>query len=121
MESAPSLDTLSAGLSGFGHPLRIRILVLMDKRETTPRELAEVLGAPLGVTSYHVRMLREYGLIVGTRQEPRRGALAHFYRRTELAETLLAKLNGTLAVPAVGRFTAERRREALAEWATTAG
>jgi len=38
------------------------------------------LDAPLGVVSYHVRMLRDYDCVELVRTEPRRGALQHFYR-----------------------------------------
>ena len=40
------------------------------------------LDAPLGVVSYHVRMLRDYDCVELVRTEPRRGALQHFYRAT---------------------------------------
>ena len=40
------------------------------------------LGAPLGVVSYHVRMLRDYDCVELVRTEPRRGALQHFYKAT---------------------------------------
>lgn len=118
MESATSLDVLAAGLQGFGHPIRIRALVLLEF-ESSPSEMAGIIGAPLGVVSYHVRMLRDYGLVEETRTEPRRGALAHFYRRTELADDLLGKLNGALDVPKRGRGgQGEARRAALNEWVT---
>jgi hypothetical protein len=75
------------------------------------------MSEPLGVVAYHVRMLRDYGLIYETRTEPRRGALQHYYQRTELAETLLTKLNGLLAIPAVGRSAGGPGRwNALADW-----
>jgi DNA-binding transcriptional ArsR family regulator len=118
MESA-QLDALAQGLQGFGHPTRIRALVLLEF-ESSPAEIATVIDAPLGVVSYHVRMLREYGLIEQTRTEPKRGALQHFYRRTELAEVLLGKLNGLLGAPARQRgHQGQGRRSALAEWALT--
>src|SRR6202000_2964351 len=47
-----------------------------------PGDLALELGAPLGVVSYHVRMLKEYDCVELVRTEPRRGALQHFYRAT---------------------------------------
>jgi DNA-binding transcriptional ArsR family regulator len=119
MESADRADALAVladGLQGFGHPTRIRALVLLEF-EASPSELAQVIKAPLGVVSYHVRMLRAYGLVAETRTEPRRGALAHFYKRTELADELLAKLNGTLDIPRrkPGR-QGDERRNVLAEW-----
>lgn len=113
-----SLDAIAAGLQGFGHPLRIRLLVLMDDQEWSPRDLAQALDAPLGVVSYHVRMARDYGLVDMVRSEPRRGALAHFYRRTPECDTILRKLNGMLSVPGRGgKPNAARRREQLTKWA----
>ena len=117
MESALSLEALSEGLAGFSHPIRIRAIVLLEF-ERGPRDLAELLQEPLGVVSYHVRMLRQYGLVELTKTEARRGALAHFYKRTELAEHLLKLLNGSLDVPKKTRGPqGEKRRDALAEWA----
>ena len=40
------------------------------------------LGVPLGVASYHIRMLRQYECVELVRTEPVRGALQHFYRAT---------------------------------------
>lgn len=120
MESASSFQDVAKGLNGFGHPVRIRALVLLERTELSPAELAKLLGDPLGVVSYHVRMLRDYGLVEETRAEPRRGAVQHFYQRTELAEHLLGKLNGSLGVPNPGRVGRSRRREQLAEWAAAA-
>jgi hypothetical protein len=118
METALSLDDLAGGLSGFSHPIRIRAIVLMEF-ERGPRELADIIGAPLGVVSYHVRMLRQYGLVTLSRTEPARGALAHYYVRTPLADYLLETLNGTLDVPKKRRGPqGAQRRKALNEWAS---
>jgi hypothetical protein len=62
------------------HPLRARILQRLGERVASPAELALELGAPLGVVSYHVRMLRDYDCVELVRTEPRRGAQQHFYR-----------------------------------------
>src|SRR5215213_7020467 len=66
----------------LAHPLRARILQRLGERVASPAELAAELGAPLGVVSYHVRMLRDYDCVELVRTEPRRGALQHFYRAT---------------------------------------
>jgi DNA-binding transcriptional ArsR family regulator len=66
----------------LAHPLRARILQRLGERVASPGDLAVELGAPLGVVSYHVRMLREYDCVELVRTEPRRGALQHFYRAT---------------------------------------
>src|SRR4051812_37733410 len=64
----------------LAHPLPARILQRLGERVASPGELAAELGASLGVVSYHVRMLRDYGCVELVGTEPRRGALMHFYR-----------------------------------------
>src|SRR6478672_6622515 len=66
----------------LAHPLRARILQRLGERVASPGNLALELGAPLGVVSYHVRMLRDYDCVELVRTEPRRGAVQHFYRAT---------------------------------------
>jgi DNA-binding transcriptional ArsR family regulator len=64
------------------HELQIALLERLagSAEPMSPSELAELVDAPLGVVSYHVRMLRDRGLVELARTEPRRGALQHFYR-----------------------------------------
>jgi hypothetical protein len=93
------LRLVATGLNGFSHPLRIKLIVLLE-REHSPSELCGLLpGEPLGVVSYHVRMLRQYGLLTETKTRPRRGALEHFYARTPLADVLLDTLAPLLKLP----------------------
>src|SRR5437868_12296620 len=66
----------------LAHPLRARILQRLGERVASPGDLAVELNAPLGVVSYHVRMLRDYDCVELVRTEPRRGALQHFYKAT---------------------------------------
>src|SRR3954467_5915518 len=66
----------------LAHPLRARILQRLGERVASPGDLAVELNAPLGVVSYHVRMLRDYECVELVRTEPVRGALQHFYRAT---------------------------------------
>jgi hypothetical protein len=63
--------------------------------------------------SYHVRMLRDYGLVVEARTAPRRGALEHYYRRTELAELLTTTLAPLLGLPPRRRNGKRAARELL--------
>jgi DNA-binding transcriptional ArsR family regulator len=64
----------------LSHPLRVRILALLQERTASPSELTDWLDASLGTVSYHVRTLHDSGLIelVGTKQV--RGAIEHYYR-----------------------------------------
>jgi len=81
--SRPPGETSEARIAkALAHPLRARILQRLGERVASPGDLAVELGAPLGVVSYHVRMLRDYDCVELVRTEPRRGALQHFYRAT---------------------------------------
>src|SRR3954470_7650888 len=81
--SRPPGETSEARIAkALAHPLRARILQRLGERVASPGDLAVELGAPLGVVSYHVRMLRDYDCVELVRPEPRRGALQHFYRAT---------------------------------------
>src|ERR671916_1545639 len=101
----PPGETSEARIAkALAHPLRARILQRLGERVASPGDLAVELGAPLGVVSYHVRMLRDYDCVELVRTEPRRGALQHFYKATarpNLDEgqwrTLPAGLRGELA------------------------
>lgn len=77
--------------------LRRRLLREFDSGVHIPKDLAEKLGTPLPNVSYHVKILREAGLIELARTEPRRGALAHFYKRSrrdaKLVDELLAVID----------------------------
>jgi DNA-binding transcriptional ArsR family regulator len=79
----PAGETSEARIAkALAHPLRARILQRLGERVASPGDLALELGAPLGVVSYHVRMLRDYDCVELVRTEPVRGALQHFYRAT---------------------------------------
>src|SRR4051794_26939113 len=79
----PPGETSEARIAkALAHPLRARILARLGEPVASPGDLAVELGAPLGVVSYHVRMLRDYECVELVRTEPRRGALQHFYRAT---------------------------------------
>jgi DNA-binding transcriptional ArsR family regulator len=77
-QDAGELD--EALLKAISHPLRHRLLGLLDNRVASPNELARELDLPLGRVSYHIRLLADLGAIELVRTEPRRGALEHFYR-----------------------------------------
>src|SRR3954462_11731870 len=79
----PAGETSEARIAkALAHPLRAPMLQRLGQRVASPGDLAVELGAPLGVVSYHVRMLRDYDCVELVRTEPRRGALQHFYRAT---------------------------------------
>ena len=67
-------------VKALSHPLRVRILAILEERTASPVQLAEQLDASLGVVSYHVRTLERLGLIKLVRTNPVRGAVEHHYR-----------------------------------------
>jgi DNA-binding transcriptional ArsR family regulator len=71
-----------AYVKAMSHPLRVRILALLDERVASPVELAGWLGATLGTVAYHVRTLERIGLVELVHETRVRGAVEHHYRAT---------------------------------------
>lgn len=77
-------------VKALAHPLRATILAKFDEappegkkqREWSPSDLAEVLDAPLGNVSYHIRELAKLGFLKIARRASRRGAVEHYYVST---------------------------------------
>jgi DNA-binding transcriptional ArsR family regulator len=67
----------------FAHPLRVRILSVLNERVASPNLLSKELDESLNLVSYHVRVLEKYGCIELVETKPRRGATEHFYRATK--------------------------------------
>jgi DNA-binding transcriptional ArsR family regulator len=70
-------------VKAFNHPLRVRILAMLQERTASPVELADWLGSRLGTVAYHVRTLHQLGLIELVDETRVRGAVAHHYRAKE--------------------------------------
>jgi hypothetical protein len=49
------------------HPVKIAVLEALERGEASPRKLAADFDRPIATVSYHVRQLREAGLIELTR------------------------------------------------------
>lgn len=67
-------------VKAMSHPLRVRILAMLEERIASPNELAQVLDGSLGTVSYHVRTLHQLDLIELVRETRVRGAVEHHYR-----------------------------------------
>ena len=67
-------------VKAMSHPLRVRILAVLDERQASPNELAGWLGASLGTVAYHVRTLLQLGFIELKDETRVRGAVEHHYR-----------------------------------------
>src|ERR1044071_6856393 len=79
-KSKEQIESLAAIVT---HPLRRRIWYAMaEQRPISPRELADKLNEPVNDVAYHVRVLRDMGVIELAGTRPVRGATQHFYRTT---------------------------------------
>jgi DNA-binding transcriptional ArsR family regulator len=70
----------------IAHPLRARILGILQERRASPKELSAELGLPLANVAYHVRILSDLKLIRLVKKTPRRGAIEHHYESVAGAE-----------------------------------
>jgi DNA-binding transcriptional ArsR family regulator len=64
----------------LSHPMRARILGILNERVASPNEIAEQIEERLPNVSYHVRALLDLGCIELVRTAQRRGAIEHYYR-----------------------------------------
>lgn len=71
-------------LRALAHPLRIRILAMLQERPASPVQLAPRLDSTLGRVGHHVRVLRDAGMIELVETRQRRGAVEHIYRARAL-------------------------------------
>ena len=83
-EPGPADQKVTAALA---HPLRVQILGILGKEETSPAALTDRLDKPAAVIAYHANVLRESGCIELTRAEPQRGTIEYFYRAVPPAES----------------------------------
>lgn len=85
----PSVVALAdaAELDLLLHPLRMRILRLLHSPGSA-KELAEALGESVASTSYHMRTLRDAGLLEVMGEARRRGAIETYYRSSYVLEIL---------------------------------
>jgi DNA-binding transcriptional ArsR family regulator len=70
-------------MKALSHPLRVRMLTLLNQKVASPSELADELDEPLGNVSYHMRFLADLKMVKLVRTEPRRGAVEHYYEALE--------------------------------------
>jgi hypothetical protein len=89
----------------IGHPIRVEILVEVDRAPMSPNEFAQRSGHPLATVAYHFRELQKCGCLEVIDEVPRRGATEHFYEVTKRA-LFSAESFATLPASARGGFSA---------------
>jgi hypothetical protein len=74
----------STAATVLAHPLRVRILEVLNERDMSPVEFCrEGLAPPsmeVSLVAYHFRELAEYGSLAVVEQNARRGSVEHIYR-----------------------------------------
>jgi DNA-binding transcriptional ArsR family regulator len=77
----PTLDLVDPRIAkALSHPMRARILMILNERVASPNEIAEAIDERLPNVSYHVRALLDLGTIELVDTAQRRGAIEHYYR-----------------------------------------
>lgn len=80
MSESQSRDPIDPGLvEALGHPVRIVVLEELFAGPLSPNMIAVSAKIPLSNVSYHVKVLKECGVIELDHEEPVRGAVEHFY------------------------------------------
>jgi DNA-binding transcriptional ArsR family regulator len=72
-------------VKALAHPMRVRILSILNERVSSPAQMAVEFDENLSRVSYHVNVLLKYECIELVTTRPRRGATEHFYRGTARA------------------------------------
>jgi hypothetical protein len=74
----------STAATVLAHPLRVRILEILNERDMSPVEFCREGLAPPSMdvshVAYHFRELAEYGSLAVVEQNARRGSVEHVYR-----------------------------------------
>ncbi len=87
-----ALESIAEGFSALGDPLRLRIVGELTDGQRCVCELLEATGVAANLLSYHLRVLKEAGLV----ESSRRGRWVDY----RLADDTLAALVG--AIPGRG-------------------
>ena len=73
-------------MKALGHPVRVRILEVVNERPISPVGFArEERGVSLSTASYHFKVLEECGCIECVEEVQRRGSREHIYQGTRRA------------------------------------
>jgi DNA-binding transcriptional ArsR family regulator len=106
-------------VKAISHPLRIEILVELDRAPMSPSEYATRYGDELSTVSYHFRELEKAGCLTIVEEAPRRGAMEHYYEVTKRAlftdeafAQMPAPVRGGFNASIVGTFS-DRALEAI--------
>ncbi len=92
--SVEPIEGYADAFKALGEPTRLRILAHLQSGESCVCDVQEAIDVPANLLSHHLKVLREAGLITGTR----RGRWID-YRVEPVALALLASVLTTVAEP----------------------
>ena len=98
----------------LSHPLRQRLLLAYNERPSSPSDVAQRLGEPLGNVAYHTKRLVDHGCLELVGTSPGRGGVKHTYRATfryELEDDTWAELPRSLRNSLARRIVSDIARE----------
>jgi DNA-binding transcriptional ArsR family regulator len=67
-------------VQALAHPLRAKMLSILEEEPASPKELAEHFDVPLSNVAYHINVLRKLKVIRLVKETRRRGAVEHHYK-----------------------------------------
>jgi DNA-binding transcriptional ArsR family regulator len=87
-DSGAGIDAEQALIFLLQNPLRKRLLRLYveAKEMHSPKQLTVPVNKTVTLVGYHVRVLAEHGAVEIVAEQPRRGAVEHFYEATPLVD-----------------------------------
>lgn len=120
-ESLPAeyVITTVAQLRALAHPLRQRVLDLLEATPRTNQQLALALGEPPARVHFHVRTLAAAGLLALVEERAKGGAREKYYRavaqRFRLGPAVAGMIEATEAVDAVQQAALRAAGQSLAQ------
>jgi DNA-binding transcriptional ArsR family regulator len=80
-EGSPEPVSLELLVEAMGHPVRGKLLFsLIDSPRASAKQLSHRIGEPPSKVRYHLRKLRDIGLVGVEDEESRRGVVERYYR-----------------------------------------
>jgi DNA-binding transcriptional ArsR family regulator len=79
MTFLPPSSTDARVIRAYSHPVRARVMEILEARLASPSEIAATLGLPVGSAAYHVRQLEKAGLVNFAERRRSAGATQRLY------------------------------------------
>ena len=62
------LQVVAADLKAVAHPMRLKMIEVLEAGERTVSRIQTTLGIGQSITSQHLQILRRYGIVAGRRE-----------------------------------------------------